>query len=239
MFSVETRFNNCIIGEDCEIAPTAVLGKGCKLGNKVIIHHGAVLYDGIIIGDNVEIFENSVIGRPPKSAGNIVSKMKSAFEPVTIGNNSVIGAGVVIYAECRIANNVLLGDNMSMRECCVVEEYALLARLVTLNHHVTVGHHSKIMDATHITAHSTLEDNVFIGVNVSTTNDSSMRISGAEVGIHGGITFKSGCKIGSGSIFLPGITVGESAVVAAGAVVTKNVLSNVTVMGMPARERAN
>ena len=231
--------NDCVIGVNCEIAPSAVLGKGCKIGDGVKIHPNVVLYDHTIIDDNVEIFENSVIGRPPKSTGVLVHKLEDEFKPVSIGKDSVIGVGVVIYAENTIANNVLIGDNASIRECCVIEEYCLIARFAGTNHHATIRHHSKIMDYSFINANSIVEEHVFIGVNVVTTNGADMRLSGNEVGKKGAIIFKSGCRIGSGAILLPGITIGENALVGAGAVVTKDVAPDATVMGIPAREKSS
>ena len=235
MSNEKSNFPECTIGDGAIIAQSCVMGKNCKIGNKVIIHPNVVLYDNTEIGDFVEIFENSVIGRPPKSPGNLIHKLKDEYKPVIIGNNTVVGAGVVIYAENQIANNVLLGDNACLRECCIVEEYCLIARFVTTNHHVTIRHHSKIMDNSHITAYSVVEDSVFIGAGIITTNDTNMRLTGQEVGEKGGITFRSGCRIGSGAIFLPGITVGENAVISVGAIVNRDVPPNTTVFATPAK----
>jgi len=229
--------NNYIIGEDCEIFPNVVIGNGCKIGNNVTIHPNVVLYDNTVIEDGVEIFENSVIGRPPKSAGNLMNKLKESYGPVIIGKNSVIGVGAVIYAENTIANNVLFGDYACMRESCVVGEYCVIARYASTSHHVTIQSYSKIMDYSFVNAHSIVEDHVFIGANIITTSGADMRLTGESVGIKGRVIFKKGCRIGSGAIFLPGTTVGEYAVVGAGAVVTKDVADNATVMGIPAKEK--
>jgi len=228
-------FNDYTVGEGCEIAPSAIVGKGCKIGNRVIIHPNVVLYDDTIIEDDVEIFENTVIGRPPKSAGNLIHKLRDEYEPTVIGKNSVIGVGVVLYAENKIANNVLIGDGACIRESGVFEEYCVIGTFVSASHHATVRHHSKVMNYSLINAYTVVEPHVFIGVNVLTTNGADMRLTGAEVGEKGGITFKSGCKIGSGVILLPGITIGENAIVGAGAVVTKDVAPDAKVMGIPAR----
>jgi acetyltransferase-like isoleucine patch superfamily enzyme len=227
--------NECTMGEKCEIAPSAVLGKGCKIGAHVIIHPNVVLYDYTEIGDNVEIFENSVIGRPPKTAGNLIHQLKDEYKSVVIGSNTVIGVGVVIYAENHIANNVLFGDYACLRECCVVEEYCVIARFVTTNHNAIIRHHSKIMDYSHINKYSVIEDNVFIGVGIITTVGGDMRLTGQEVGENCGVKFKSGCKVGSGAIFLPGVTVGENALVGAGALVIKDVPPNTSVIEMPSK----
>jgi acetyltransferase-like isoleucine patch superfamily enzyme len=50
-----------------------------------------------------------------------------------------------------------------------------------------------------------------------------------------GVTFKAGARIGAGAIFLPGVVVGEQAVVGAGAVVTRDVPAGTLVLGAPAR----
>ncbi len=87
----------------------------------------------------------------------------------------------------------------------------------------------------------TIEDEVFIGHNVSFINDKYPRaaIDGRlqndddwEV-VH--TLVKKGASIGSGSTILCGITIGESAVVGAGSVVTKDVPSNAVVAGVPAK----
>lgn len=224
------------IGENCNIAPTAVIGNGCKIGNNVIIHNFVVLYDGTEIGDNCEIFDHAVIGRPPKAAGILISKIEENLPPVTIGNKTVVGASAVIYSDCHIGNNVLICDLSSLREGCTVGDNTVIARLVTCNHHVTIGKNVKIIDVTHITSRTIIEDNVFIGVAVSTANDNNMRISGDKP-TNNTIILKEGCKIGAGAVILPSIVVGENSVVGANSVVTKNVQNNTVVMGTPAREK--
>ena len=57
------------------------------------------------------------------------------------------------------------------------------------------------------------------------------------MGPAGGVHFKKGCKIASSVTVLPGVTIGENAVVAAGAVVTKDVADGAVVMGVPAKAR--
>lgn len=224
------------IGENCDIAPTAVIGEGCKIGNNVIIHNFVVLYPGTEIGNDCEIFDHAVIGRPPKAAGILISKIEENLPPVSIKDSTVIGASSVIYADCHIGNNVLICDLASLREGCTVGDNTVIARLVTCNHHVTIGNNVKIIDVTHITSRTIIEDNVFIGVAVSTANDNNMRISG-EQPTNNTIILRNGCKIGAGAVILPSIEVGENSIVGANSVVTKNVDDNTLVMGTPAKER--
>jgi acetyltransferase-like isoleucine patch superfamily enzyme len=224
-------------GKGCIIQENAHIGEGCILGDNVVIHHNVTLYPNTIVGSGTEIFDGAVIGRSPKGAGNLVHKLEDTFPPVEIGNGCVIGANSVIYADNKLDDNVLIGDCAQLREGCVLGKKALVARLCTFNHHVTMGENSKVMDSTHITARTVIEKNVFIGVCVGTTNDNKMRISGQEVGGAMVITFKEGSKIGSGATILPAVTVGKDAVVGAGSVVTKDVADGSVVMGVPAKVR--
>lgn len=223
------------VGENTEIAETAVIGNGCKIGNNVKIHHFVVIYDETEIGDGTEIFDHAVIGRPPKSSGNLVSKISDVQPPVVIGKNTVIGALAVIYSDCKIGNNVLIADGASMREGCILKDKALLAKYVTLNHHVVVGENSKIMDLTHITSRTEIEKDVFIAPGVMSANDNSMRIKGEPVTSK--IVLHEGSKIGAGAVLLPDVKIGENAVVGAQALVTKSVADNIRVMGIPAKEK--
>ncbi|MCI8341784.1 MAG: N-acetyltransferase [Firmicutes bacterium] len=224
------------VGSNCDIAHTAIIGEGCKIGSNVKIHHFAVIYDGTEIGDDCEIFDHAVIGRPPKAAGILISKIEENLPPVTIGNKTVIGASAVIYADCHIGNNVLICDLASLREGCSVGDNTVIARLVTCNHHVTIGKNVKIIDVTHITSNTVIEDDVFIGVAVSSANDNGMRISGDQP-TNNKIVLRKGCKIGASAVILPSVEIGENSIVGANSVVTKNVRENALVLGTPARER--
>lgn len=76
-----------------------------------------------------------------------------------------------------------------------------------------------------------LEDDVFIGPGVITTNDKSLK----EPFEISKTLFKKGCKIGAGAIIVCGVTIGENSIVGAGAVVTKDVKPGEIVIGNPAR----
>ena len=226
-----------VIGADCVLPSSATVGENCVLGDGVVLHENVVLYPGTRVGDHTEIFDNTVIGRPPRSAGNLVHKLNDTFQPVVIGSSCVIGCDVVLYAESVIGDHVLIGDGAKIRENACLKDYALVAMNCTLNHHVTVGERSKVMDLSHITARTVIEEEVFVGVSVSSANDNNMRLKGKEVGGAQIIRLERGARIGSGSILLPGVQVGADAVAGAGAVVTRDVPAGTRVMGIPAKEK--
>jgi acetyltransferase-like isoleucine patch superfamily enzyme len=86
----------------------------------------------------------------------------------------------------------------------------------------------------YLTAYSVVEDDVFVGPAVVTSNDDTMGRHGPEYALRGAV-LRRACRIGTGVVLVPGVEVGEEAYVAAGAVVTRDVPANAVVMGVPAR----
>lgn len=90
----------------------------------------------------------------------------------------------------------------------------------------------------------TIEDEVVTSFRImlichGISSDSESRAPGKEDRIVAGITLKKKCYIGAGAIILPGVVVGENAVVAAGAVVTRDVEPYTAVAGVPAKKIKN
>ena len=99
-----------------------------------------------------------------------------------------------------------------------------------------IGNNVSIETQSHITGKMIIEDYVFVGGFVGTTNDRRMlwRREG-----HGeflkGPTLKLGCRIGSGVILLPGVSIGREAMIDAGAVITKDIPPYKIVLGVPGK----
>jgi len=96
-----------------------------------------------------------------------------------------------------------------------------------------IGDRCFIQTGAYITADMLIEDNVFIGPEVSTSNDKYMVRTRTLLK---GPYIKEGASIGTNATLLPGIIIGRNAVVGAGAVVTTNVADGSTVVGVPARQ---
>lgn len=105
-----------------------------------------------------------------------------------------------------------------------------------------IGRAVKVSSHTFICEGVTIEDEVFIGHNVSFINDKYPRATseGGRLQTEADwqvvpTVVKKGASIGTGSTILCGLTIGENAIVGAGSVVTKDVPANAVVAGVPAR----
>ena len=117
-----------------------------------------------------------------------------------------------------------------------------IGTFVEIQKGASIGRLCKISSHTFICEGVTLEDEVFVGHNVTFTNDLYPRATTAAGGLQTEADWqcvptlvKRRSSIGSGATLLCGITVGEGAVIGAGSVVTKNVPAGAIVAGNPAR----
>lgn len=214
---------NVIIEDDVTI------GDNCCIGYNVVIRKGTT------IGDNVRIDDNTVIGKYPMRASLSIFKEEKNLPPTRIASNCLIGANTVIYIGSNISNNVLVADLASIRENTTISEYTIVGRGVTIENYVKIGKRCKLESECYITAYSELEDYVFIAPGVVTSNDNFLGRTEERFKHFKGITVKRGGRIGANAVILPGKTIGEDALIAAGSVVTKDVPPRKIVMGSPAR----
>ncbi len=205
------------------------------IGKDVVIHDFVTIYPKVIVEDSVEIFEGAVIGRPPRGTKATQREVMSGFRPTRIGRYSVISPHAVIYTDVEIGEATLIGDGASIREGCRIGRNCVISRNVTVNYDTVVGDFTKIMDGTHITGNMRIGSNVFISLMVSTANDNNLGKAGYDERSVVGPIIEDDVGIGAGANILPGVRVGTGSIVAAGAVVTKDVPPKKLVMGTPAR----
>ncbi len=154
---------------------------------------------------------------------------------------------VTINNDKQSLNNVTLGKNVRIFNFvnaygCSIDEGSKVGAFVEIQKGVFIGKNCKISSHTFICEGVHIEDNVFVGHGVMFTNDLFPRATNADgsqqteadwkvIETH----VKKGASIGSNATILCGITIGENALVGAGAVVTKNVPPNTVVAGSPAK----
>lgn len=192
------------------------------------------LFEPVSIPDSTTVFPGAVIGRVPMAAG-VIARQPEKPRETKIGERCVIGANAVIYAGVHLGDDVLIGDGTCIRENTDVGSGTVIGSNCTVQNGAKIGERVKIVDLSHITFDCVIGDEAFISVGVYTMNDNSMQRGGEIVGPKIGAR----ARIGGGALLLPGVRVGEDAVVGAGAVVTRDVTAEARVMGIPAREPKN
>ena len=149
---------------------------------------------------------------------------------------------------CCIAPDVKLGTNVKLSKFinlygCEVGDNTKIGAFVEIQKNAKVGNNCKISSHTFICEGVTIEDGVFIGHEVAFINDIYPRATAGSGELQEQsqdwsvetTLVKKGASIGSGATILARVTIGENAMVGAGAVVTRDVPDNTIVAGNPAR----
>lgn len=216
-------------GEFCVFGPQVRIGQGCEFGSHVVIHAGAV------IGDRVRIDDGAVIGKLPMKAANTAVTKAQELPPAEIGSDCIIGTHTIIYRGCKLGQKVLVADLSTVRENVTVGDFTIVGRGVAIENFCTIGRYVKLETNVYITAYSEIEDRVFVAPGVATSNDNYIGRTQERFKHFKGVTVKKGGRIGVQATILPGVTIHEDALVAAGALVTKDVPARKIVAGVPAK----
>jgi acetyltransferase-like isoleucine patch superfamily enzyme len=205
-----------------------VVGEGVTFGENVVVHGGTIIGAGCVIEDNV------VLGKVPKLARSSAAAGRPAPPPLELGEQTTVCSGAVVFAGARIGDRVILGDQSYVRERSVIGADTVIGRGSAVDNDVVVGARCRIQTMVYLTAHSLLEDDVFVGPCAMTTNDDTMSRHGKDYELRGA-TLRRASRIGGGAVLTPGVEVGEEGFVAAGALVTRDVPARGVVLGVPAR----
>ncbi|PIQ62842.1 MAG: UDP-3-O-(3-hydroxymyristoyl)glucosamine N-acyltransferase [Bacteroidetes bacterium CG12_big_fil_rev_8_21_14_0_65_60_17] len=221
--------NGTTCGHGCVVEAGVTVGRKCQIGHHVVIREGS------IIGDNVRIDDGATIGKQPMraAASAVTSDQKAA--PCRIGDGAIVGTHAVIYAGSTLAERVLVADLATIRENVSIGEQTIVGRGVAVENFCTIGRRCKIETEAYITAHSELEDFVFVAPGVLTSNDAFAGRTEERFKHFKGVTVRRGARLGVGSIILPGLEIGADAMIAAGALLTRDAEPGMVYMGSPAR----
>ena len=145
-----------------------------------------------------------------------LNEMYSDIQSKNIGDNTRIWQFVIILPLAQIGNN------------CNICSHCFIENDVVIGNNVTIKNGVRLYDGTRIA------DFAFIGPNVVFTNDKYPPnydfLKNKKV-----TTVKERCSNGAGALIMPGLTLGEGAIIGAGSVVTRDVPDRVCVIGNPAR----
>ena len=229
-----------VLGSACIVEPHAVLRGPISTGPNCFFGAGCTVRGPARIGSSVYLAQMTVVGFPTQPEILAFQEGKpvtpgSATQPTTIGNSCIVRSGTVLYAGVQLGNNVRVGHNALLRESLTIGDNTIVGSGVIIDGHTSIGPKVSIQSGVYIPLNTTIEDHVFLGPRCILTNDKYVMRSPYELK---GPTVRHGASVGAGAILMPGIEVGEEAVVGAGAVVTKNVAPKTIVLGVPAKAKS-
>jgi acetyltransferase-like isoleucine patch superfamily enzyme len=148
-----------------------------------------------------------------------------------IGDCAHVRSGTVIYTNVSIGSRFETGHNVVIREQNQIGDGFSIWNNSVVDYGCVIGNNVKIHSNCYIAQFTTIEDDVFIAPCVAIANDPHPLCTKCMQGP----TIKRGARIGVNVTLLPGITIGEGALIGAGAVVTKDIPANAVAYGNPAR----
>lgn len=154
-----------------------------------------------------------------------------------IGARSIIGCHVTIYAGVFMGTDCRLGDYASVREDCRIGDRVVIGRGADIQYGCLIGDDVRIFNGAQIAGGTVIGSGSFIGPGVELANHRRVDLEHYDVPKEGHRAPVIGERvmIGTGAILLPGISIGDGAVIRAGAVVTRDVIPGSEVEGVPAR----
>lgn len=209
------------------VAPDAEVDPGARLGVFTVVHAGSRVEAGAVIEDG------AVVGKQPR-LGPLSTAARDRMPGAVIGPDAAVLAGAVVFAGAELGAGAIAGDQSQIRERSVVGAGSVVGRGSAIDNDVTVGERVRVQTNCYLAANTIVEDDVFIGPGVVTTNDDTMaRHPVGEPRL--GPILRRACRIGGGVILRPGIEIGEEAFIGAGTVVIANVPPRAVVVGVPGR----
>lgn len=187
----------------------------------------SVVHPNVRLGRRARIGDFVILGEPPRGA-------EPGDLPLVIGDDAVIRSHTIIYAGNRIGNGFQSGHLVFLREENEIGDEVSIGTKSMIEHHVKIGDRVRIHSMVFIPEYSILEDDAWIGPNVVVTNAPYPRAKRTKEFLKGA-TVRRGAKIGANTTLLPGVEIGEDALVGAGSVVVRDVPPASVVAGNPAR----
>lgn len=236
---MEIYINNYQIGQYCIIADDAFIGEN------VILGHHCIIESGVIIGENTYIDSNTVIRSGVKIGKNsfvgsnciigeywmgFCTDRKKYIHPLIIGEKALIRSGSILYAGSEIGDNFQTGHRVTIREKSKIGNNVSIGTLSDIQGNCLIGNYVRLHSNVHIGQLSVIDDFVWIFPYVVLTNDPTPP-SNHFVGVH----IYPFAIVATGAIIMPGIEIGQDALVAASAMVNKTVVLYSVVGGNPAK----
>jgi len=212
------------------IHPTAVVSAGAQVGQDVTIGAFSLVHPGVEVGDAAVIGSHCVLGEPTADL-YATAGATTPPRPCHIGEASVVRSHTVVYAGVTTGAGLQTGHRVTIREGSEIGEGVRIGTLCDLQGDLRIGDHVRLHSNVHVAQHSIIEDFAWLYPQVVLTNDPHPP---SDTCLRG-VTVRRFAVISVGVVLLPGITVGEHALVGANSLVTADVPARMVALGSPAR----
>lgn len=203
------------------IHSTALVDKNAKLGSGVTVGPYTVIHGNVIIGGDTQIGSHCEIGVPSHLSDG---------SPLVVGEGSLIRSHSVFYEGSRFGEKLSTGHRVTVREKTKAGDGFQIGTLGDIQGHCEIGDYVKFHSNVHIGQHSKIGNYVWIFPYVVLTNDPH-----PPSNVMMGVTVGDFVAIATMSVILPGVIIGEGALVGAHSSVSKPVESDTVVAGSPAK----
>ncbi|QUO46882.1 MULTISPECIES: acyltransferase [Halorubrum] len=154
--------------------------------------------------------------------------------PTVVGDDATVRSGSVVYADVRAGDGFTTGHNALVREHTELGDDVLVGTNAIVDGETTIGSRVSLQSGVYVPQETAIGDDVFVGPNAVLTNDPYPVRRDVDLD---GPKLADSVSVGANATVLPGVTVGERAFVAAGAVVTEDVPPETLAAGVPAAPR--
>lgn len=201
------------IADDAEIGANVVIYDGVRIGPATLIQHGAVL-------GRASTYRRGSSEPPPVPGETVIE------EGAIVGNYALISAGT------RLASHAFVADHAVIRQGVSVGGETMIGFSCGIGRDCEIGDRTRMQATTILGAEVVIGEDCFLGPGVHVLTGRTM----GDPPRKERPVLRRGCQVGAGAKILPGVEIGEEAVVGAGAVVVRDVPPGARVQGVPARE---
>lgn len=230
---IPNRGNNCIIGDDVTLGENVILGHNCiiedhvTIGDNAYIDSNTILRSGTRIGDDAFIGSNCIIG---EYLNDFYREHLPQEHKLSIGRRALIRSGSIIYTGSDIGDDFQTGHQVTIREKSRIGSHVSIGTLSDIQGNCKIGDYVRLHSNVHIGQLSVIDSFVWIYPYVVLTNDPTPPSSHFK-----GVHVHAFAIVATSSTIMPGLEIESDSLVAAGAIVTKDVSANTVVGGTPAK----
>ena len=218
---------NVNFGENVSIGHNCIIEDGVTIGSNCFVDSNCIIRSGVMLGDNSNIGSNCILG---EYWLDFYRDHQPHAHPLVIGKNALIRSGSILYAGSTIGKYFQTGHQVTIREKTLIGDNVSVGTLSDIQGNCKLGNYVRLHSNVHIGQLSVIDDFVWIFPYVVLTNDPTPP-SENFVGVH----VHSFAIVATGSIVMPGLEIGQDALIGAGAIVTKSVEPYAVAVGNPAK----